>query len=67
MVDDAAKGVRAAGPRTRVDAFVSSAGFVPRTVLVEDALWSAPLVRITLVLGQARANAVTALGVGAAG
>ena len=67
MVHHAAEGVSAAGARARFLALVPDAGLVPGAVRAQHTLWPAASVRVTLVLGQARAHSVSALGVGAAG
>lgn len=66
MIDDTAESVLTAGAFAGVSALVSHASPVSRTIGIEDALRSTAHVRIALVLGHARTDAVEALRVSGA-
>lgn len=60
-----AGGARTASSRTRIQATIADAGLVPGALCTQDALWAATHVRVTLVQGEATANTLGALGIGA--
>jgi hypothetical protein len=63
MVDNVAASVKSASSRTRVDAFVSDAGFVSAAFGAEHTLRPAGLVRISDELCRTSTNSVVALRV----
>jgi hypothetical protein len=64
VIDDVANCVLSAGTDTRIDTFEVAARPVGGTIGVHGALRSATSVRISLVLRQARAGAISALTIG---
>lgn len=64
MVDDITDSVLATSARTRVQALAAQAGLVPGTIGVEDALWPAAGVGITVEFGEASTGTGVALGIG---
>lgn len=67
VIVDLTGGSRSTRSRTRVLATIADAGLVPRTLGAQYALGATTHVGITLVQGQAAADAVRTLGVGSTG
>lgn len=67
MVDNRADGIRGTGSGAGIEAFVTRTSQVAGAVQAGDALGSAATVRVAVVLRNACAYSVVALGIGAAG
>lgn len=65
VIDNIADGVLATCARTGIETLAAQTGLVTRTVRVEHTLWTTAGVGIAMELGQAAADTVVALGIGA--
>lgn len=61
VVDDFTHGVLSACSWTRIDTFATNTGLISSAVRVQDTLWSASTVRISLIFGKTCADTVLTL------